>query len=62
MVLIAALSILNDSDERILEDVKEVISELRMKVGNRKNKRLLRQKLKEQKMKSEHILECPQVT
>ena len=62
MVLIAALSILNDSDERILEDVKEVISELRMKVGNRKNKRLLRQKLKEQKMKSDHILECPQVT
>jgi hypothetical protein len=62
MVLIAALSILNDSDERILEDVKEVISELRMKVGNRKNKRLLRQKLNEQKIKSGHILECPQVT
>ena len=61
MVLIAALSILNDSDERILEDVKNELQELRTKKGAR-NKRLLREKLKEEKMKSEHILECPQVT
>lgn len=61
MVLIAALSILNDSDERILEDVENELEELRTKRGAR-NKRLLREKLKEQKMKSEHILECPQVT
>jgi ubiquitin-protein ligase len=61
MVLIAALSILNDSDERILEDVKNELQELRTKKGAR-NKRLLRQKLKEQKVKSGHIVECQQVT
>lgn len=60
MVLIAALSILNDSDERILKDVNEEISELKKKKGL-KHKVLLRHKLEEQKMKSEHILECPQV-
>ena len=61
MVLISALSILNDSDERILDDVKEEISELRVKTDS-KNKRLLRQKLKEHKIKSEHIVECQQGT
>lgn len=61
MLLIAALSILSDSDERILNDVKEEISELRVKTDS-KNKRLLRQKLKEHKIKSEHIVECQQGT
>lgn len=56
LVLIAALSIICDSDERILQDVNEVIEELRMKVDkkkSRKNRHELRLKLKERDFKSQ---------
>lgn len=57
MLLIAALSILGDSNERILKDVNEVVEELREKVNNKntqKSRHDLRLKLKEREFKSRH--------
>jgi len=59
LTLIAALSVLNDSDERILKDVKEVISELKEGMETRttrKNRYALRLKVKELESKSQRIL------
>lgn len=56
LILIAALSVICDSDERILQDVNEVIEELRKKVDKkktRKNRNELRLKLKERDFKSQ---------
>jgi len=57
LILIAALSIICDSDERILQDVDEVIEELRNEVNSkktRKNRNELRLKLKERDFKCRH--------
>ena len=59
LTLIAALSVLNDSDERILKDVNDVISELKENMETqktRKNRYALRLKVKELESKSERIL------
>ena len=56
IVLIAALSVICDSDERILQDVNEVIEELRKKVDSKKTRKSrhdLRLKLKERDFKSQ---------
>jgi len=57
IILVAALSVICDSDERILQDVNEVIEELREKVNTkktRKNRNELRLKLKERDFKCRH--------
>jgi ubiquitin-protein ligase len=57
LILVAALSIICDSDERILQDVDEVIEELRNEVNikkTRKNRNELRLKLKERDFKCRH--------
>ena len=54
IVLVAALSVICDSDERILQDVNEVIEELRKKVDSKKTRKSrhdLRLKLKERDFK-----------
>ena len=59
LTLIAALSVLNDSDEQILKDVKEVISELQESLTTqrtRKNHYALRLKVKELESKSQRIV------
>ena len=59
LTLIAALSVLNDSDQRILRDVNDVISELQESVATqktRKNRYALRLKVKELESKSQRIL------
>jgi ubiquitin-protein ligase len=57
LILVAALSVICDSDERILQDVNEVIEELRRKVDSkktRKSRNELRLKLKERDFKCRH--------
>lgn len=56
MVIIAALSLLNDSTEQIIDDVKKTIMELREKRMTYKNHVNLQIKVKELKSKSQRLL------